>query len=119
MNCVKKQGIAITLYLSMALFIGSIVAVEALAGEDFKVSIGSSSWKLTNAYSDDVSREALEDGQNGFVVAASADQSFQIKLSDKQMEDLLAGSTVIVDTEDGKQKVKIEPQMKKAPASGW
>lgn len=119
MNRIKKQSIAVAFYVCMALCIGSIVAAEAFAGEDYKVSIGGSSWSLKNAYSDDLSRDALEDGQSGFVVAASPEHSFQIKLSEKQMDDLLAGSTVIVDTESGNQKVKIEPQMKKAPASGW
>jgi hypothetical protein len=119
MNRRKNQGIVMTLYLCLAVCIGALAAGEAVAGEGYKVSIGSSAWSMKNAYSNDLSREAIEDGQNNFAVAASPDNSFQIKLSEKQMDDLLAGSTVIVDTETGNQKVKIEPQMKKPAASGW
>jgi ABC-type phosphate transport system substrate-binding protein len=119
MNRIIKQKIAFAVYMGVILFIGSISAVEAFAGEDYKVSIGSSAWSLKKAYSSDLSRAAIENGKSGFVVSTSADKSFKINLSKKQMADILAGSTVVVDTEDGNQKVKIEPQMKKAAPSGW
>jgi ABC-type phosphate transport system substrate-binding protein len=118
MNRLKKQGMVFSRYLVLALLIGSIAAVEAFAG-DYKVSIGSSAWSLEKAYSSDLSRAAIENGKSGFVVSASADKSFKINLSKKQMADILAGSTVVVNTENGNQKVKIEPQMKKAAPSGW
>jgi ABC-type phosphate transport system substrate-binding protein len=118
MNRLNKQAMVFARCLVLALLVGSIAAVDALAG-DYTVSIGSSAWSLKNAYSNDLSREAIENGQSGFVVSASADKSFKINLSKEQMADILAGSTVVVDTENGNQKVKIEPQMKKAAPSGW
>ena len=119
MNVMRKQSIAFALYLTMAFFAGLIRANASFAEEDYEVSIGSSSWSSKQAYSHDISREAMENGQNGFVVSSSPDESYQINLSDKQLEDILAGSTVVVATEEGNKKVKIASKREKAAKSGW
>lgn len=95
------------------------MANAAIAGEALKVTIGGSSWKAEEAHGSDLSLDALKNGQRDFVVSASADTSFDITLSDPQAEDILAGSTVVVDTVDGGQKVTIGPMEKKASKSGW
>ncbi len=96
-----------------------VSANAAMAAEALKVTIGGASWKAEEAHGSDLSLEALKNGQRDFVVSASADTSFQINLSDQQAEDILAGSTVVVDTVDGDQKVTVGPMEKKASKSGW
>jgi hypothetical protein len=119
MNSTKKQRSIFSLYLVLVLVAAHIIAAHSFASEDFNVSIGGSSWKSNEAASHDISRGALEGGQNSFVVSSSKGDAFQITLSEKQIEDILAGSTVVVETESGNQKVTIAPKHKKPARSGW
>ena len=115
----KKQRSVFSLYMVLALAIAHVMVAHSFAADDFKVSIGSSSWNADEASSHNITREALESGQNDFAVSTSGGDTFQINLSEKQIEDILAGSTVTVDTESGDQKVMIGPEHKKPVHSGW
>jgi hypothetical protein len=106
-------------YLILVPAIALIAVAHSFAADDFTVSIGSSSWNANEASSHDISLSALEGGQSDFTISSSTGDSFQIHLSAKQIEDILAGSTVIVATESGNQKVKIAPKHKKPVSSGW
>lgn len=119
MRSTKKQGSIFFLFLVLALAAVHVIAAHSFAAEDFTVSIGSSSWNSDEAASHDISRSALESGQNEFVVSSSKGEALKIHLSEKQIEDILAGSTVVVETESGKQKIMIAPQHKKPARSGW
>lgn len=116
----RKRSLVSWAFCLVSVFaLGLVMANAAMAGEALKVTIGGSSWKAEDAHGSDLSLEALKSGQRDFVVSASADQSFDISLSDQQAEDILAGSTVVVDTAEGDQKVTIGPMKKKASKSGW
>ena len=115
----KKQRTVFSLYLALVLTIAHVFAVHSFAADDFKVSIGSSSWNADEASSHNITRDALESGQNNFAVSTSGGDTFQINLTEKQIKDILAGSTVTVDTESGDQKVMIGPKHKKPVHSGW
>ncbi|MEJ2640844.1 MAG: hypothetical protein P8010_14830 [Desulfosarcinaceae bacterium] len=119
MRSATKHRPVIFLYLILVPAMALIAVAPSFAADGFTVSIGSSSWSADEASSHDISRSALESGQNNFVVSSSEGDSYQIHLSKKQIDDILAGSTVIVATEKGNQKVKIAPKQKKAVSSGW
>ena len=115
----KIFSVPLLLIALLTAIIGHATVTESIAAESFNVSIGSSTWQAKEAYSHDVTRKALTNGQKRFAVSSSANESFQINLSEKQIEDILAGSTVVVTTETGNKKVKIGPKEKKAVKSGW
>jgi hypothetical protein len=115
----KKQRSVFFLYLVLALAIAHVSVAHSFASDDFKVSIGSSSWNANEASSHNITRDALESGQSNFAVSTSGGDTFQVSLSEKQIKDVLAGSTVTVNTESGDQKVMIGPKHKKPVKSGW
>ena len=119
MRSAKRHRSVFSIYLFLVPAIALVVVAQSFAADDFTVSVGSSSWDAKEASSYDISRNALESGQNDFVISSSNGDSFQIHLSEKQIEDILAGSTVVVETESGNQKVKIAPKQKKPVSSGW
>ncbi|MEE8585514.1 MAG: hypothetical protein V3T83_11750 [Acidobacteriota bacterium] len=85
----------------------------------YKVEIGESASAAKNAHSHDLSQEALKEGRKEYTVAASSEASYKISLTQQQIEDILGGTTVIVETAQGGMKVKIGPAEKKAKKSGW
>ena len=99
--------------------IGHLSVTQSFAAEELKVSIGSSTWLAKEAYSHNITSQSLKSGQTDFVISSSAKDSYQVSLSEKQIEDILAGSTVVVTTESGNKKVKIGPKKSKASKSGW
>ena len=115
----KKQRSVFPLYTVLVLAIAHVIVTYSFAADDFTVSIGSSSWDTSEAASHDITRGALESGQNNFAVTSKSGDSLQINLSEKQVKDLLAGSTVTVSTDSGHQKVTIGPKQKKPVQSGW
>ena len=119
MSAAKNSPVVWILPLVSFLVLFHVAATGALAQEALKVTIGGSSWKAEEAHGTDLSLEALKNGQRDFAVSASAESSFEVNLSDQQAEDILAGSTVVVETVDGGQTVTIGPMKKKAAKSGW
>ena len=111
--------ITAALYLAVALVIGQVVAIQPAAGNDLKVAIGKSATFAKKAYSHDISIGDLKNGRSAYVVSSSAKESFQIELSEKQIKDILAGSTVVITTQEGDKKVKIGPKKKQSTDSGW
>jgi hypothetical protein len=114
-----SHPVNIAVLVALALFIGHIAIIPAHAEEPLNVSIGKSATFAKKAVSHDITLDALKSGQSEFSVSSSADEAYPIRLSEKQIEDILAGSTVVLETEDGGKKVKIGPQKKKAKKSGW
>ena len=119
MKKIKSLSVSLLLIPLLTIIFAHASAMESMAADAFKVSIGSSTWRAKDAYSHDVTRKAISSGQKRFMVSSSANESFEINLSEKQVEDILAGSTVVVTTETGNKKVKIGPKKKKAVKSGW
>jgi hypothetical protein len=115
----KKQRSVLSLYVALTIAMAQVIVAHSFAADDFKVSIGSSSWNASEASSHNITRDALESGQNNFAVSTSGGDTFQINLSEKQIKDILAGSTVTVNTESGDQKVMIGPKHKEPVKSGW
>ena len=113
------QPTALAVCLAISLLVAPFAAGDSFAEDALAVSIGDSAWTAEEAQSHDITRNALKEGKTTFVVSASANDTYQVTLSEKQVEDILAGSTVVVNSEDGKQKVKIGPKEKKAVKSGW
>lgn len=109
------------LALGLALVAGWTISCGSAAADanDFKVEIGESASMAKQAASHDITKEALKEGKKEYTVNASGDASYKISLSEKQIEDLLSGTTVIVETAQGGMKVKIGPAKKKAKKSGW
>ncbi len=93
---------------------------QAYAAPDAKlsVSIGKSAASASKAKKHDISVAALKKGQKEFEVRNS-EQAYKIKLSEKNIEDILKGSTVTVSTVSGDLKVKIGPAKRKPKRSGW
>jgi len=119
MKIIKNLIVMMVLAFIVIAFISFSTVTQSDAAESFKVSIGSSRWLVKEAYAHNVTSQLLKKGHTSFVVSTSAKDSYQISLSDKQIEDILAGSTVIVTTKNGTKKVKIGPIKKKAAKSGW
>jgi hypothetical protein len=109
------------LVLGLALAAGwtiSCGSAEADA-DDFKVEIGESASMAKKAQSHDITTESLKEGKKEYTVTGSGEASYKISLTEQQIEDLLGGTTVIVETAQGGMKVKIGPAEKKAKKSGW
>lgn len=119
MKRIVFQNLSLVFCLPLVLGVILTTAIESFAAEELAISIGSSTWSAKEAQSHDLSPQALKNGQSQFSVSSSAGDTHQINLSEKQIEDILAGSTVVVSTENGEKKVKIEPKKKKAVKSGW
>ena len=112
--------IALHVFVVLALVAVPSLGTSSDAQDDLSVSIGKSSIFLKTAYAHDISREALREGKTEFVVKTSDTETFTVKLSEKQVEDILAGSTVILETQEDVMKVKVGPYEKPAaPKSGW
>lgn len=89
--------------------------------EKYKVEIGESASSAQKAQSHDITKEALKEGRTEFTVQASDKASYKITLTKEQIQDLLGGTTIIVDTQQGGMKVKIGPDenQTKKKKSGW
>ena len=115
----NSRHIALVIILGLTVAVAPIFTKDAFAQGEVSVYIGKSTMFAKKAHSHDISPDALKSGQGEYTVSVSADETYRIQLSEKQIEDILAGSTVVVETEGGKKKVKIGPKKKKAASSGW
>ncbi len=106
--------------LGLALLAGLTGCGSAEAdSKEYKVEIGESASAAKKAHSHDVSHESLTEGRKEYSVSASAGASYKFSLTQQQIEDILGGTTVIVETAQGGMKVKVGPAEKKAKKSGW
>jgi len=92
----------------------------AIASENTLVDeIGPSAVKVKAAYSHTITIAALEDGDSDFEVKVSEDSAYTIELTEQQIEDILNGTTVHVDTQEGDLVVQITVKDTKPKSSGW
>jgi len=115
-----KRLIAIILSVSFVFFACRNVESGSKA-KDLTVSIGESVSSAKNASKHNITADALKSGQTDFEVYATSDKAYPVKLSEKNVQDILSGSTAIVQTTEGGMKVKIGSKSP-APAtksSGW
>ncbi|HSR68378.1 MAG TPA: hypothetical protein VLU25_10585 [Acidobacteriota bacterium] len=103
---------------AVAVLAGACASVSADAKE-YKVEIGESASMAKVAEEHDVTEEALKEGRSEYSVKAADGMSYKFMLSEKQIKDLMDGSTVVVDTAEGGMKVKIGPKKSKPKKSGW
>ena len=106
-----------------------LVVTTALAGEKIVVKLGDSADAAKVSKSHNVTLDALKkakaEGNGGFWVKDAAGTSHPFQLDAKQIDDLLDGSTVMVDAKEesaGAKPVRITLEMKKEQAakpSGW
>ena len=85
------------------------------------VSISESVTCAKKASQHNITTDALKSGQTDFEVYATSDKAYPVKLSEKNVQDILSGSTAIVQTTEGGMRVKIGSK-RPAPAtrsSGW
>ena len=114
----------ITMALGLALLLACAASckettVEAIApdAKEFKVEIGKSASEAEKALSHNITHQALKEGQKEYAVEAAGGHSYKVSLNEKEIEDILAGTTVIV--QSGEMKVKIGPAKKAKKKSGW
>ena len=105
----------------VALVVGLVAGFGSAEADSqsYKVEIGESASAAKKAHSHDLSQEALKEGRKEYTVEASGEASYKISLTQQQIEDILGGTTVIVETAQGGMKVKIGPAEKKKKKSGW
>ena len=85
------------------------------------MSIGDSVSSAKKASKHNITVDALETGKTDFEVYTDSGKAHPVKLSEKNVQDILDGSTAIVQTVEGGLKVKIGSK-RSAPAtqkSGW
>ena len=119
---IMKRLIAIVLSVSFVFVFFACRNVESGSkAKDLTVSIGESVSSAKKASKHNITTDALKSGQTDFEVYATSDKAYPVKLSEKNVQDILSGSTAIVQTTEGGMKVKIGSK-RPAPAtrsSGW
>lgn len=119
-----KRRLAIALSVSFVFIFFASWNVDSVSGADVKnltVSIGESVSSAKKASKHNITVDALKSGQTDFEVYAAPGKAYPVKLSEKNVEDILSGSTAIVQTTEGGMKVKVGSE-RPAPAtkkSGW
>jgi hypothetical protein len=117
-----KRLIAIFLSVSFVFVFFACRNVDSSSNiKELTVSIGDSVSNAKKASKHNITVDALESGRTDFEVYAASGKAYPVKLSEKNVQDILGGSTAIVQTLDGGMKVKIGSK-RPAPAtqkSGW
>jgi hypothetical protein len=103
------------------LFMMAVGAIcSALAFEKtLIVEIGASASQVKRAFSHNISMAALEDGDSEFEVKATNDEAYTIELTEQEIDDILNGTTVHVETLEGDMVVQIRIVDSKPKSSGW
>ncbi len=119
-----KKPMVIALSLSMVYILFACRTVNSGPGAgitNLSVSIGQSVSRAKKAYNHNMTVDALKSGQTEYKVYAASGEAYTIKLSEKNVEDILSGSTAIVQTTEGSMKVKIGSKRPKPVrrSTGW
>lgn len=120
-----KRLLAIVLSVSFVSFFFACRNVDSGShAGDLTVSIGESVSSAKKASKHNITLDSLKSGQTDFEISTVSGKAYPVKLSEKNVQDILSGSTAIVQTADGGMKVKIGTKKRPAPApssggSGW
>jgi hypothetical protein len=109
-------GLTFLLLVVMAACAGTGMAT---AGDDITVKIGESMAGAAEAADHDVTESALESGRKEYMVTAPDGKSYTIELTERQIDDLMDGTTVLVPTREGGMKVSITKERSRPVSSGW
>ncbi|HSR52508.1 MAG TPA: hypothetical protein VLV83_16915 [Acidobacteriota bacterium] len=109
----------------LLLLLSSVVLAVAACGSvdadsmEYKVEIGESASMAKKVKEHNLTQEALKQGQTEYEAKTADGTAHKFTLTEKQIEDILGGTTVIVETSQGGMKVKIGPAKQKKKDSGW
>ena len=117
-----RKIIAIALSISFVYIVFACRTVNSGSGTGIttlSVSIGESVSQAEKAYNHNMTVDALKIGRTEYKVY-TASKAYAISLNEKNVEDILSGSTAIVQTVDGSMKGKIGgKRAKPVIESGW
>ena len=95
------------------------VAAAPFGGKILNVQIGKTASTAEGVVWHNISIDSLEEGVAAYEVKAKDDTRYKIQLTEQQIEDVLAGTTVHAKTESGDMKVQITLKDPAPKKSGW
>jgi hypothetical protein len=98
---------------------GSALAADKAPMKKLVVKLGTTAAKAKAIKKHDITMADLEKGKMDYTVQDKKGQKYKVTLTEQQVKDILAGTTVMADTEGGKMKVQITAMEEKKKKSGW
>ena len=115
-----KRTLRIGLGLAIMMTLGSLIAMSApYYGKILNVKIGKTASEAKGVAWHNISMRSLRNGDTEYEVKDKDGNRYKIQLTERQVQDILDGTTVHAKTLEGGQKVQVTLKELAPKRSGW